>query len=366
MILRVRKLLSMRGTAVSDGRIELRGVEVHNLRSVDVDIPHQQLVVLCGVSGSGKTSLALDTLYAEGQRRYIESFSAYTRQFLQQLEKPAARRIDGIPPAIAVTHKNPSRSSRATVGTATEISDYLRILFARAGQVVCDGCGRPVQRDTAETAAASLEKLPEGTRYMITFPGQSTDRNGDGPGNWLEEGFVRAIAGGRMISLADAPAALPSEGDSLMVVVDRLSSGSATIDRVRDSLETAFANGEGRCHVFVENRDATAPASSTPPLPGGRSQDIDGRTWSRLGYSNRLVCEDCEREYPLPEPRLYSFNSPLGACPECEGFGNLIDIDMELVVPDPGKSLREGAIAPWNTPAYAHELGRVAGAGRRL
>jgi excinuclease ABC subunit A len=154
---------------VSERVIELRGVAVNNLRRIDLDLPHRQLIVVCGVSGSGKTSLALDTLYAEGQRRYIESFSAYTRQFLEQLDKPEAERIEGIPPAIAVTHKNPSRSNRATVGTTTEVNDYLSLLFARVGEVVCYRCGRPVRRESAESAASQLLELPIGVRMMVGF-----------------------------------------------------------------------------------------------------------------------------------------------------------------------------------------------------
>src|SRR5688572_21267076 len=152
---------------VSQGQIELRGVAVNNLRDVDLDLPHRKLIVFCGVSGSGKTSMALDTLYAEGQRRYIESFSAYTRQFLEQLDKPEAERIEGIPPAIAVTHKNPSRSNRATVGTTTEVNDYLSLLFARVGAVICYGCGRSVRRESPEAAADALAAVPEGARLMI-------------------------------------------------------------------------------------------------------------------------------------------------------------------------------------------------------
>ena len=192
------------------GHIALRGVRVHNLRSIDLDIPHRKLIVLCGLSGSGKSSLALDTLYAEGQRRYIESFSAYTRQFLQRLEKPEAERIDGIPPAIAVTSKNASRSSRSTVGTATETSDYLRLLMAKIGHVFCLKCGREVRRDSPQNAAESLAQLPSGTRYMIAFPCELPD------GGTLEQlaaglredGFVRAIVDGRLVNL-DATGELP-------------------------------------------------------------------------------------------------------------------------------------------------------------
>jgi excinuclease ABC subunit A len=402
--------------------IALRGVRVHNLKSIDLDIPHRKLVVLCGLSGSGKSSLALDTLYAEGQRRYIESFSAYTRQFLQRLEKPEADRIDGIPPAIAVTSKNTSRSSRSTVGTATETADYLRMLMAKIGHVFCRQCGQEVRCDSPQSTAEALAALPAGTRYLVAFRCALPEEKGDRPhlceapsgpfrqmgpvpsfrestfeqlaAGLREDGFVRVIADGRMVSLdapeieADVPSAakraplssLPSPL-GIYAVVDRLVAGSASDSRLRDSLETAFTKGRGRCYAFVEEESRVyasvemasapqdtlhahasvgmAPLSTLPsppsPFPSSLIQ-IDDRPWRRMGFSTQLACEDCGIEYPVPEPRLYSFNSPLGACPECEGFGNVIGIDMELVVPDPGKSLREGAVAPWNSPAYAHEL----------
>jgi excinuclease ABC subunit A len=344
---------------MGDGHhILLRGVEVHNLKSIDLDIPRQKLIVLCGVSGSGKSSLALDTLYAEGQRRYIESFSAYTRQFLQRLEKPEAERIDGIPPAIAVTGKNTSRSSRSTVGTVTETSDYLRLLYAKIGHVVCPQCGHEVRRDSPQSVAEALGSLPEGTRYMIAFAVSIPEGN-DPAGlaaELVEDGFVRAIAGGRIVDLTTEPPdrlrAASTPGGAVYVVVDRLTGGSATAERTGDSLETAFAKGQGECFAFVEDGGGAVGG------PGGRGRvsAIDERPWRRIGFSRQLSCVDCGLDLPTPEPRLYSFNSPLGACPECEGFGNVIGVDMELIVPDPGKSLRDGAIAPWNCPAYAHEL----------
>ncbi len=361
--------------------IVLRGVEVHNLKGVNLDIPHRQLVVVCGLSGSGKTSLALDTLYAEGQRRYIETFSAYTRQFFERLEKPAAERISGIPPAVAVTHKNPSRSSRATVGTTTEAYDYLRLLFAKIGQVFCLTCGRPVRRETPESTASALAQLPARIRYLLAFTAgngpAADDPAADRPAvitGLREEGFARAIIDHRLLNLNDTPQptdsttsvgaattseVAPSEFASsevapseILAVVDRLTAGGATPQRIRDSLETAFAKGNGVCVVLVEMPER-------PPLDAGgvgSAYAIDGQPWWRLTFSNTLRCDDCGREYPPLEPRLFSFNSPLGACPECEGFGNVIDIDLDLVVPDPNKSLREGAVAPWNTPAYNHEL----------
>ena len=342
------------------GQISLRGVAVHNLKSIDVDIPHRKLTVLCGLSGSGKSSLALDTLYAEGQRRYIESFSAYTRQFLDRLEKPEAERIDGIPPAIAVTGGGSSRSSRSTVGTTTEVADYLRLLFAKIGTVVCRNCGRAVQRDTPQSVATALNNLPAGTRYMVAFGLSNGDSTPAATAAALrEEGFVRAIVGQRVVNLeemrcegceVEMPAtpseARPLDSSPCFVVIDRLAVGSATEQRIRDSLETAFSKGAGKCFAFVENGNSDRGVETT----------IDGRAWRRLAFSKTLACADCGIEYLEPEPRLFNFNSPLGACSTCEGFGNVISVDMDLVVPDPSKTLRTGAIAPWNTPAYAHEL----------
>jgi excinuclease ABC subunit A len=385
---------------VSKGFITLRGVEVHNLKRVDLDLPHRRLIVFCGVSGSGKSSLAFDTLYAEGQRRYIESFSAYTRQFLERLEKPAAERIDGIPPAVAVANKSPSRSSRSTVGTSTETNDYLRLLFAKIGRVHCLKCGREVRRDSPQSVAAELARLPEGTRYLVAFP--AAIKPGEDFAAFAaalrEEGFVRLVCGERLLNLDDGdvePASGllgrqtdsphdASENDSaaggvepIYVVVDRLAAGSAAEERVRDSLETAFGKGGGKAFVFVETPPADDSTGGPRPHPGplskgegtetggpqpspvlkgeGTDYRLEERSWRRMGFSTALACGDCQLEYPTPEPRLYSFNSPLGACPECEGFGNVIDIDLDLVVPDPHKTLREGAIAPWNSPAYAHE-----------
>lgn len=347
---------------MSSRQIALRGVRVHNLNNVDLDIPHRKLVVVCGVSGSGKTSLALDTLYAEGQRRYIESFSAYTRQFLERLDKPDADRIDGIPPSIAVTHRAPSRSSRSTVGTATETHEYLRLLFTKIGKVVCNGCGQPVHRDNSDTAADLLSQLPESTRYQLAFTPIRADES---PVELLEnlkaDGFVRAIVGTQTATVDELlaePEQMPSDIDDLQVVIDRLSSTSS-LQRVRDSLEMAMQQGEGHCTAYI-----------ALPTPNGKPHadviqervattstvEIDGRNFHRVRFDQQLTCEACNLIYPTPQPQLFNFNSPLGACVTCEGFGNLIDIDMDLIVPDPSKSLKDGAIAPWNTPAYAHEL----------
>jgi excinuclease ABC subunit A len=334
---------------VSDRFITLRGVEVHNLKHVDLDLPHRKLIVFCGLSGSGKSSLAFDTLYAEGQRRYIESFSAYTRQFLERLEKPAADRIDGIPPAIAIAGKSATRSSRSTVATATEVYDYLRLLFAKIGHVFCISCGREVRRESPQSVAELLARLVPGTRMLIAFERCASEQlTVTQLAEMLrEEGFGRVISAGHTI---DLPPSSELQGDSLYVVVDRLTATDANDRRLIDSLETAMRHGDGRCAIFVPSGEETSLGVA------GSIHTIDGVEWRRLAFSNRFHCADCDRDYPQPEPRLFSFNSPLGACPECEGFGSVFDVDLDLVVPNPGKSIRDGAIAPWNSPAYIHEL----------
>lgn len=337
--------------------ISLKGVAVNNLRDIDLDIPHRQLVVLCGLSGSGKSSLAFDTLYAEGQRRYIETFSAYARQFLEQLEKPEAERIDGIPPAIAVARQSPSRSSRSTVGTTTETIEFLRLLYAKIAHVICPKCDREVLRESAQSAADNLLALPEGKRFMITYaawPGDEGDYQ-QLANTLREDGFLRVVFANKTLNLGTDTLDPPTGArEPLYVVVDRLRTGGLEEKRLRESLEQAFAQGDGACHVFLEHTES--PEAADGATIEGRPFDIDGVQWQHRRWSSHMVCDGCGREFTPPEPRLYSFNSALGACPECEGFGNIIDLDMDLVVPDRSKTIREGAIAPWNTPAYAHEL----------
>ncbi len=323
--------------------IRLRGVAVHNLKHVDLDLPLRQWIAFCGVSGSGKTSLALDTLYAEGQRRYIESFSTYTRQFLEQLDKPAAESIEGIPPSVAVTRKNVSRSSRATVGSATQVNEHLELLFARVGEVVCYQCGQRVERDSAESAADELLQLAAGTRLMLGFASvRGEERTA---AEWIADlaalGYRRCVLGERTEEISSALAERLGDAKELEVIVDRISVQPDSASRLRDSLETALEAGRGAAIAYVETPSAGV--------------SLDGRPWQRRVYSRRLRCETCGIQYPDVEPRLLNYNNPLGACPACEGFGNVIDVDMARVVPDAEKSIREGAIAPWNTPAYAHE-----------
>ena len=309
-------------------RIRLRGVRVHNLKGIDLDLPLNRLIVVSGVSGSGKSSLAFDTLYAEGQRRYIETFSAYTRQFLEKLDKPDADRIDGIPPALAIAQRVGRRSIRSTVGTVTEIHDSLALLFARIGRVICRSCGDRVEPATPDSIAAALDDLPEGTRYQVAFPIEvrpESDRAALAA-VLREDGFARVHSEGQTIAL-DGLAALPLPASGVLdVIVDRLVRGRESANRRFDSIETAFARGLGRCRIITESEDRT--------------------------FYQGWRCGRCGIDYLAPDPRLFRYNSLLGACPTCEGFGRVIDLDLGRIVPDPSKTLREGAIAPWTTPAY--------------
>ncbi len=341
------------------GQIELRGVDVHNLKHIDLDLPRGQLIVFCGVSGSGKTSLALDTLYAEGQRRFIESFSTYTRQFLERLEKPAAERIDGIPAAIAVTRQEPGKSNRTTIGSATETVDYLRLLMARIGKLFCTGCGQSIARESPQEAAVVVSELPVGTRFLIVAPlvrpSETISRNvNEILSDLLERGFSRVILHQQLVSL-DQPSQFMKDDESkdttIRVVIDRLVAGQAASRRLVDSLETAFKQGTGHCEVWWP-----AATDATKPTRAADTQSLAGSPWQVWSFVSELRCPRCQLRYPEPEPRQFSFNSPLGACPACDGFGDRIDLDFGLIVPDPSKSIREGAIAPWNAPAYEHEL----------
>jgi excinuclease ABC subunit A len=317
--------------------IVLRGVRVHNLKGIDVTIPTRRLVVITGVSGSGKSSLAFDTLYAEGQRRYVESLSSYARQFLERMEKPQVDEVDGICPAIAIRQRVLSRSPRSTVATATEIHDHLRLLFARVGRTVCDGCGEEVRRDTPSSAAERLLEQPEGTRLLVAFepPGPV-----DAPAIEVlrRRGFSRFLAGDRVVETAEEPEApLPPRP---LVLVDRVVLRAGERGRLVESLETALREGAGRAVAAVPGR-------------------------GRLEISERLECTRCRRSFLEPEPRLFSFNNPFGACPACHGFGNLIEVDVDLVVPDKHRSLSEGAIEPWNKPHYRSAFAELRRFARR-
>lgn len=340
--------------------IELRGCRVNNLKNIDVDVPRGKLVVVCGLSGSGKTSLALDTLYAEGQRCYIESFSAYTRQYLAQLEKPDCDSINGIPPAIAVTRAAAVKNNRSTVATATEIAEHCRLLFAKAATLTCYSCGRPVEIDSPQSIAAEMSDPTSGVeRAIVGFEVWIPNR---AAGSEIllglqQEGYLRLILKGQTFRLSDedrAPLAkrIGSRGVAAIVVVDRLSRDSE-LSRWTESLETAMNEGNGRAIVLSETKDSP----TTVEIPGSSNRlTVDDRDMVQRIVSDRRRCDHCDIDYPEPVPRLFNFNHPLGACPTCEGFGDVLQTDMTRVVPDPSKSIREGAIAPWNSPSYQHEL----------
>ena len=301
-----------------DDSIRLRGVRTHNLKSIDLDVPLDKLIVVTGVSGSGKSSLAFDTLYAEGQRRYIESLSSYARQFLERMNKPDADLIDGIPPAIAIQQKAATKNPRSTVATVTEIFDYLRVLYARIGTVHCLQCGRPVSRDTIDAMADALFALPAAIRATITFAWPAER----GLGSLKKLGFYRVLRGGEVV---EANGSRFRKDETLDIFVDRLALDPADRERLVDSLESALKHGAGRLTVHTD----------------------DGRV---LSFSDKLECKACGLPYDDPFPNLFSFNSPQGACPVCHGFGDLAVIDEDKIIPDRARSLEGGAIEPWTKP----------------
>jgi len=335
--------------------ISVRGARVHNLKNIDFVIPHNAITVVTGVSGSGKSSLAFDTLYAEGQRRYIESLSAYARQFLERIEKPDVDEITGIAPAISIRQKNSTRNPRSTVATATEIYDYLRLLFARIGHTFCLRCGEEVRRDTLDEIAARVLALPAGRRFYVLYELKLTPEAATNapqatrprkPVRVTQEavresliglrkrGFNRLYQAGRVFEFS-APEELldVNFAQPVYVVVDRLALAPEIRSRLMDSVEICYREGGGEAILeFVP--------------------DAPGETPERLVFNERFECKKCGAVYQEPEPRLFSFNSPYGACPRCQGFGNTIDFDIDRVIPDKSKSLADGAIHPWTKPRY--------------
>ena len=369
----------------TNGQIIIQGARTHNLKGIDLTLSTNQLVVITGVSGSGKSSLAFDTLYAEGQRRYVESLSAYARQFLERMEKPDVDRIDGISPAIAIRQKNSIRNPRSTVGTTTEINDYLRLLFARAGQTICRQCGRPVTRETAEVVAKKLTQLTDVTHLFVGFvmplvtgaaevdkeelPAlveEETTEDGaskaGGSGNGTPEslqavdlihatietlrrkGFGRLYVDGRAVAFKDVNVAAQVNGSILEVVVDRIKVAPEMLTRLTDSIEIAYHEGGGTAFVI--------------------EVDQAGSGTTRHEFSEHFECRTCDLGYEVPQPRLFSFNNPFGACPTCHGFGNIIELDMNLVVPDPSRSVQQDAIEPWSKPHYRKKLADLKRAAR--
>jgi len=316
--------------------IRIRGARVHNLKDISLSIPHNQLTVVTGVSGSGKSSLAFDTIYAEGQRRYVESLSAYARQFLERMEKPEVEEIDGIAPAVAIRQKNTSRNPRSTVATSTECYDFLRLLFARVGQTFCPNCGTRVRKDSVDEVAARLLALPEGSRWYALFPvvhapdapTQTAQSLRDHLFELRKKGFNRLFQAGRTFEFSTPESLLDIDfSKPVFILVDRLAISPDLHTRLVDTVEICYREaGE----VIFE------------PAAGGQP----------LRFNEKFQCKTCGLEFSQPEPILFSFNSPFGACPRCQGFGNTIDYDMNRVIPDPGLSLDEGAVEPWTKPKY--------------
>ena len=329
-----------------DDWIRIRGARQHNLKNLDIDLPRRALTVITGPSGSGKSSLALDTLFAEGQRRYVESLSTYAKQFLDRMEKPDVDSVEGISPAVAIEQKNPTKSSRSTVGTATEVYDYLRLLWARVGRTFCPECGDEVRPDTVTGAVDRVLELPEGAKIQVTFPLKLSGRVSHAlvVENLLAIGFVRLLADGRLVDLSMPDAVDPeivgldvTQVADPLVVVDRLTAGQEERDRLADSLATCFAEGEGEAVVLMH--DAT-----------------DGEVVGRLVCTEHFRCANHpDIEFFDPSPKLFSFNNPYGSCPTCTGFGATLDYDVELIVPNLKRSIDEGAVDPWTKPRYKKE-----------
>ena len=339
----------MKSAEQQQDNISIIGATQNNLKNVDVTIPSDRLTVITGVSGSGKSSLAFDTLYAEGQRRYVESLSAYARQFLERIQKPRVHEILGIRPAIAIRQKNSSRNPRSTVGTVTEIYDYLRLLFARAGTVICRDCGRKVKKDTVDDVVARVEALGPGRRLYFAAPFQdsglaSSDRKNPDPPlasvveTLLRQGFSRLLDPQGQIIRLPAPTLESLVGYRLLI--DRLVLSERDGERIADSIESSFAAGKGVAEVMV--------------LPSEQNSGLQ-----ILRFSERLECQYCKVTYRDPEPLLFSFNNPYGACATCHGFGNTISIDPGLVIPDQNRTLREGPVEPFCKPRYRRNQERL-------
>ncbi len=328
--------------------IRIRGARVHNLKDISLAIPHNQLTVITGVSGSGKSSLAFDTIYAEGQRRYVESLSAYARQFLERMEKPEVDEIDGIAPAVAIRQKNTSRNPRSTVATSTECYDFLRLLYARVGQTFCPKCGSRVKKDSVDEVAARMLAQTPGSRWYALFPvNQATETpSAQGLRDHLFElrkkGFNRLFQTGRTFEFSTPESLLDIDfTQPVFVMVDRVAIAPDLHQRLVDTIEICFREaGE----VIFE------------PAGGGE----------RLRFNEKFQCKTCGTEFNVPEPILFSFNSPFGACPRCQGFGNTIDFDMDRVIPEATLSLDEGAVDPWTKPKYRSWLANFKKSARKF
>ncbi|HKO15517.1 MAG TPA: excinuclease ABC subunit UvrA [Gemmatimonadaceae bacterium] len=334
--------------------IVVRGARQHNLKGFDLEIPRRQLTVITGPSGSGKSSLAFDTIYAEGQRRYVESLSAYARQFLERMEKPAVDSIEGLSPAVAIEQKNPTKTSRSTVGTATEIYDYLRLLWARVGRTYCPRCGRELRPDTVQSVCDAVLALEAGARFFVGFPLRMSDEvtHEVVVENLRAQGFLRVSLDGVVKHLDDllTEAIDITFSKEALVIVDRLTVSDDARGRLAEAVSTAFREGDGDCVIlFAETRSTSATARATSPLR----------------FTERFECPDDGTRAPTPSPQLFSFNSPRGACKRCNGFGATLEYDEALIVPYPERSLRDGAIDPWRMPRYENKRRALAEFAKR-
>ncbi len=341
--------------------IRIRNARQHNLKGINVDLPRRAITVITGPSGSGKSSLAFDTIYAEGQRRYVESLSAYARQFLERMQKPLVDSIEGLSPAVAIEQRNPVRTSRSTVGTATEIYDYLRLLWARIGRTLCPTCGRELRPDTPQGAADQVMALPTTTRLQVTFPLRLSGlvSHTVAVENLRAEGFVRVIADGVAYHVDDLGGRKPdlTKCAEVLVVTDRLAVDATLRSRLTDAIETAFREGDGDCVVVVDSPPQAAHLPSDVSHLASRAQ--------RLRFTTRFECPEHHTRAPHPTPQLFSFNNPRGACPTCNGFGATLEYDLALIVPHPERTLREGAIDPWTKPRYDNKRRALAEACKR-
>src|ERR1051325_4944678 len=349
--------------------IQVKGARVNNLKNISFSVPINKMTVVTGVSGSGKSSLAFDTIYAEGQRRYVESMSAYARQFLERMEKPDADEILGIAPSVAIKQKNTTRNPRSTVGTTTEIYDYLRLLYARIGQTFCWNCGSEVRKESVDEVAAKLLAIAEkngasnGLRAYVLFPmirvsapvsseqaeQEGDDRRQNRQAHELDAerlktrlfdlrklGFNRLYQSGTIVEFSTPESLLEIDfRNPVYVLTDRLAISAESRQRLIDALEICYREGGDAVVEFPDSEQ-------DPAFP------------RRMVFNDRFECKMCSIAYVEPEPRLFSFNSPYGACPRCHGFGNTIDFDPDLVIPDPTLTLDEGAVSPWTKPRYRH------------
>jgi excinuclease ABC subunit A len=335
-------------------RIIVRGARQNNLKGFDLEIPRRTVTVVTGPSGSGKSSLAFDTIYAEGQRRYVESLSSYARQFLERMEKPDVDLVEGLSPAVAIEQKNPTKTSRSTVGTATEIYDYLRLLWARVGHTFCPNCGREIKPDTVQSVSDVVLGMATGARFYVTFPLRLSNKVTHDVviENLRAQGFLRVAVDGIVMHLDEIAASKRdiTKATDLLVVVDRLAVSADSAGRLSDAVGTAFGEGEGDC-VILFTDDVISP--------------LDGLTVTRLRFTERFECANDGTVAPAPTPQLFSFNNPRGACSQCNGFGAILEYDESLVVPYPTRSLRDGAIDPWTKPRYDNKRRALAEFAKR-